>query len=58
MKSQRLSNLQKVSVPGISIVYRCEKLSSDQTRTEPSSEADMKRLGKFFIGDKCEQCLA
>ena len=58
MKSQRLRSLTNESIPGISMVYRWEKLSMDQTRAEPSSDTDMNRFGKFFMGVKCEQCLA
>lgn len=50
MKSQRLTRRMKLSVPGISMVYKCEKVSRDQTRAVPSSDTDINRLGKLFIG--------
>ena len=56
MKSQPLSKLMKLIVPGISIVYRCVKVSRDQTRAVPSSDTDINRAGKFFRGLILVQC--
>ena len=46
----------KLIVPGISIVYRCVKVSRDQTRAVPSSDTDINRAGKFFRGLILVQC--